>query len=426
MYNGSRPSLEGNFLAFAEKRQCELKDWSFVDSLFLPFYELGGISPKMISDSSSLDRTSTCIYNPITQTLTPTRCKEGLEAVILPVLKELKINQTLTFTFNDLDEPRIVFPSKKYLRTQHENSPSTIYSHSPDSLLKACANVPIVKQSAKFHGFLTSPGSMDLVLNNPLPIFSSSSINDCTMDIVIPSHYTLEDMDPARQPPVEYRIGKDWKNKTSKVYWRGSNTGANYGWNQYDLATGSQRLHLVGKFGQTPSKPVINSNKFAENIRKIQSITEKRRKEKYDLGLVAFIQCVEPVCSELKEAYPLADRHPSTRVMDYKYLVDVDGNSFSRRFVYLLRWSSSLVFKITLFQDWVNAFMKPWVHYVPARVDLSDLDAKVTWAEENDDRAREIAYRGTEQAEKRLRLEDRECYWARVMMHFDHLVRMGK
>ena len=34
--------------------------------------------------------------------------------------------------------------------------------------------------------------------------------------------------------------------------------------------------------------------------------------------------------------------------------------------------------------------LKPWVHYVPVKADLSDLIEKIRWAKNNDDKAKKI------------------------------------
>lgn len=420
----SSPRLESAFVKFAQNRNCELKNWTFVDDQFDLFYALGGITDSMLTRVSELDRTNTCRFDHLQKTLSPKNCAGVLENVLLTVLKELNVNETLSFTINGLDEPRIIMPAEEYVSIEPSfwNSLMRNKVHSPESLLSHCQNVPIVKDNAKLHGLFLSPASLDLVFNTPLPIFSSASVKSCTADIVIPSSYAMYEYLPSDEPPVEFRNKTDWDAKIPKLYWRGSSTGAQYASGRYDLINGAQRSRLVGMYGRTPT---VN-NKVSDEIRKIQILNQTRRQNVYDIGFTSFGQCDEPMCSEMESAFTALPRDPATRAMDYKYLIDVDGNSFSRRMVYLLRWSSGLVFKSTLFMDWVGAFMEPWKHYVPVSVELSDLDELVSWAENNDKEAKEIVKRGREQADKRLRYEDMECYWARVMMHYDHLVNEGK
>ena len=56
----------------------------------------------------------------------------------------------------------------------------------------------------------------------------------------------------------------------------------------------------------------------------------------------------------------------------YKYLVDIDGNGWSGRFHRLMS-TKSMVLKTTLFPEWYSERVMPWVHYVPLKVDYTDL-----------------------------------------------------
>lgn len=41
--------------------------------------------------------------------------------------------------------------------------------------------------------------------------------------------------------------------------------------------------------------------------------------------------------------------------------------------------SNSLVFKSTVFPEWFQERVQPWVHYIPVQVDLSDLYDSLTF-----------------------------------------------
>jgi hypothetical protein len=59
--------------------------------------------------------------------------------------------------------------------------------------------------------------------------------------------------------------------------------------------------------------------------------------------------------------------------MKYQYknkiLIDIDGTTYSLRYPQLLS-SGSAVFKIAAFEDIDTLLAKPWVHYVPIKMDL--------------------------------------------------------
>ena len=50
--------------------------------------------------------------------------------------------------------------------------------------------------------------------------------------------------------------------------------------------------------------------------------------------------------------------------------------------------------------DFIHLWMKPWVHYIPIKGDLSDLKEKFDWAENNQDKARAISEAATDLAKK--------------------------
>lgn len=55
-----------------------------------------------------------------------------------------------------------------------------------------------------------------------------------------------------------------------------------------------------------------------------------------------------------------------------KYVLDVDGNSWSGRFRRLLK-SNSVVFKSTIWPEWYRDQIQAWHHYVPVRIDYAEL-----------------------------------------------------
>lgn len=50
---------------------------------------------------------------------------------------------------------------------------------------------------------------------------------------------------------------------------------------------------------------------------------------------------------------------------------------------------------VTPTRDWIHDHLVPWEHYVPVRMDLSDLRKKFEWAESHPKEARRIAEAGT-------------------------------
>ena len=92
----------------------------------------------------------------------------------------------------------------------------------------------------------------------------------------------------------------------------------------------------------------------------------------------------------------------------FKLIIDIDGFTYSLRFPELLS-SGSAILKIHSFKDIGSILAKPWVHYIPVKMDLSDLEEKIRWAKENDDDVRRIAKQGVELS-KVYTEEQYKCY----------------
>ena len=75
----------------------------------------------------------------------------------------------------------------------------------------------------------------------------------------------------------------------------------------------------------------------------------------------------------------------------YSILLDIEGNGYSGRLKYLL-WSRRPVIMVDRpHREFFFAHMKPWVHYVPVKRDLTDLVENTEWIKRNPEKALEIA-----------------------------------
>ena len=85
--------------------------------------------------------------------------------------------------------------------------------------------------------------------------------------------------------------------------------------------------------------------------------------------------CSEPVCKEMadpKEGLVFTEKEPMEESYGSKFAFDLDGNSYTERFSRLLQ-SHNTVFKMTIFQEWHDDFLVPWVHYVPITLGMKEL-----------------------------------------------------
>jgi hypothetical protein len=79
--------------------------------------------------------------------------------------------------------------------------------------------------------------------------------------------------------------------------------------------------------------------------------------------------------------------------MRSKIIIDIDGNTYSARFPLVLS-TGSAIFKMKAFEDYGSMMAKPFVHYVPVKMDLSDFESQLKWARDHDDELEQIGRRG--------------------------------
>jgi Glycosyl transferase family 90 len=87
-----------------------------------------------------------------------------------------------------------------------------------------------------------------------------------------------------------------------------------------------------------------------------------------------------------------------------KLAIDVDGNTNTWSNFYVRMLLGCCVIKIASphgYRQWYYNKLEPWVHYVPARSDLSDLIEIVDWCRSHDSECRDIARAGQEFAMRR-------------------------
>lgn len=107
-----------------------------------------------------------------------------------------------------------------------------------------------------------------------------------------------------------------------------------------------------------------------------------------------------------------------------KYLPDIDGNSFSGRYLGFLR-STSLPIKATVWREWHDNRLVGWKHFVPMDSRFGDyfgiMEYFLGYGDErpaHDMQAERIATAGKEWAEKTLRREDMQIYTLRLLLEY--------
>jgi len=74
-------------------------------------------------------------------------------------------------------------------------------------------------------------------------------------------------------------------------------------------------------------------------------------------------------------------------LMKYKYLIDIGGNGYSGRLKFLLFSKRPLLIVDRNYIEYFHDDLVPYLHYIPVKMDLSDLDEQVNWMISNPEKS---------------------------------------
>ena len=87
----------------------------------------------------------------------------------------------------------------------------------------------------------------------------------------------------------------------------------------------------------------------------------------------------------------LVDSMSPEQQSTYKYLINIDGHVSAYRLSLELESGSCILMVDSKYRLWYKNILKPYIHYVPVKSDLSDLIEKVKWCKNNDEKCKKIA-----------------------------------
>ena len=74
-----------------------------------------------------------------------------------------------------------------------------------------------------------------------------------------------------------------------------------------------------------------------------------------------------------------------------------------------------------MFDDFYTINTQPFVHYLPVKMDLSDLNEKITWATRNQKKAKKIAQMAQIYFKENLIYKDIWCYFFRLAYEYSEI-----
>lgn len=156
-----------------------------------------------------------------------------------------------------------------------------------------------------------------------------------------------------------------WKDKKAVAVFRGGTTGAGV------IEQTNQRLKAL-KIAE--GNPDLDVGITGWNLR-----VRKYEGEKY-------LQTIE------RKSYPKANRLSLQDQAGYKYIINLEGHVAAYRLSYEMSAGSAIIMPTNnKWNIWYFRFLGPYKHYVPISADLHDLEAKVEWCRQNDDKCKKIA-----------------------------------
>ncbi|KAI9801217.1 MAG: hypothetical protein M1825_003491 [Sarcosagium campestre] len=270
-----------------------------------------------------------------------------------------------------------------------------------------------------------------------LPLFGGSKLATNNEILLPPAMYWSTD---ERYHGGEQH-GNAWEEKHNKLIWRGAATG---GRNHESTWQAFQRFRFASLLNGTQVSRAESWTELAPDFTLPPGNYDLRAAREGHLGewvsewgdsgfMDLLCQPPEPEKKgcfysgryfEVQGTMPMADQYA------YKYLPDIDGNSFSGRYRGFLR-SNALPLKATIYREWHDSRLVPWKHFVPLDNRFLDLYGVVEYflgysgggnaenrVEGRDAVARRLAEDGQAWAEKVLRTQDMQAYVFRLLLEY--------
>lgn len=231
--------------------------------------------------------------------------------------------------------------------------------------------------------------------------------------------------------------GGPWTEKQGGVVWRGVATGGNNmetnwkGFHRHRFVSLNNASRVTGAEGgkQTPINFALPDKVYrlaSQAAGKLGGWIEAWANVAFtDLMCNPHMEYGQ--CSYTGPYFAVSELVSMSEQFQVKYLPDIDGNSFSGRYLGFLK-STSLPIKATLFREWHDARLVAWKHFVPMDSRFVDYYGIMEYflgfgdsAPAHDAEAERIALDGKKWADQVLRREDMQIYTLRLLLEYARL-----
>lgn len=272
---------------------------------------------------------------------------------------------------------------------------------------------------AEKHGLFSGAHAFS-VSHELVAIFSHSKPQNF-QDLLVPSQWYYNDN-------AKYEEWRDpiWEEKRNVLFWRGSTTG---GFAIKDNWRKSHRMRFVDRINSISisSREQIlypNSSGFGWSTGPLSSaLAESLSSNNIDVQFSEINQCESAGCSSMREHFPIFHYEDRQQAWNSRYLLDMDGNAYSGRFYAFLR-SRSMVFKMSIFKEWHDNWLRPWLHFIPLSLDGDDWVEVIRFftSGTKQEEAKHLSGKKQDWALQALRKEDMETWFYRMLLEYARVV----
>ncbi|KAH6892934.1 hypothetical protein B0T10DRAFT_591724 [Thelonectria olida] len=261
------------------------------------------------------------------------------------------------------------------------------------------------------HGLMMSPTTFRLI-EGLVPVLSTGAPS--TMgDILFPSPAYIES-----GFQYEETTDVDWEKKRNSLYWAGSTTGGFAQDENWRLFHRQRFVELGQNLGRKQHYYLREKNGI---IQKEKSFFLNGRL--FDVAFTRIFQCQRAYWSRQDAYFNTKAWADKDKALQSRLVFDIDGNGISGRYYKLLA-SKSAPLKQTLFREWHDERLVPWMHYIPVSQSMEELPELVFFLTSTDSgrkRAKEIAEEGREWYIKAFREVDLGIYTYRLLLELARL-----
>jgi hypothetical protein len=264
-----------------------------------------------------------------------------------------------------------------------------------------------------------------------VPLFSAAKLHGSN-DILLPppSYYTDDALFTGKGWFGDGKTSFPWREKFHGLVWRGKATG---GLLHDSTWRTSHRQRLVSMLNASDASFHRNNNSISwpdfENLQADDLSLARWLSSVANAGFTDTLcssKSTSKACQGMSNRFSTVAPLAMRKQYRWKYLPDIDGNSLSGRFRAFLGSNSSPM-KATIFKEWHDSRLMPWVHFIPLDITLRDLWHIMAYflgfqqTQAHDFEGERIATEGRLWAEKVLRKEDMLLYVHRVLLEYARL-----